>query len=719
MKKIKKAKTKIRVKKEPKIKAKNGSKSKVMGKIKSKSIKAKLLFGMVGLSVGITILCGLTSGFILYQSSHHSMENEVSMAAKAYSQVVQNKIQQYKMGIEQIATNKTITDKSISQINISSMKDMLAANYGFKEIHVVDSTGKSDDGADESDRDFFKQAVIGKTCISSPLAQKTGNHENVVYVATKVNNLSGYDGIVYGTITSDAFSSMVDSATVGETGYSFIVDKTGTVIAHKDRTIVNSFTNYIEAAKKDSSLSSAKEVIQAMIAGKTDGGQFKLNGNQMDIAYRPISGTDGWSIGSAAKETEMMQDFYISVLITMMLVVFFIVISCVIAFRVASPIAKPIVSLVKRIEQLAEGDLQSEVPVVKSKDEIGVLAASFTSTVNTLKGYVGEISSVLGSLADGDCTVETHQEYKGDFVAIETALNTHISSLNEVFTNINQSADQVANGAGQVASSSQALSQGATEQASSIEELSASITEIASEVNQNASNAATANKLSLEASSEVARGNEHMRNMIDAMAEISSSSSQIGKIIKTIEDIAFQTNILALNAAVEAARAGAAGKGFAVVADEVRNLASKSAEAAKNTTVLIESSLKAVNNGTQIADKTAESLNIIIENAKKTTDLITEISTASNGQATSISQVTFGVDQISAVVQTNSATSEESAATSEELSAQAQALKDTLAFLKLKDVSSNHTQGFSAPAVQKDVVEHSAPSQNNLENSKY
>jgi methyl-accepting chemotaxis protein len=339
---------------------------------------------------------------------------------------------------------------------------------------------------------------------------------------------------------------------------------------------------------------------------------------------------------------------------------------------------------VKRIEGLSEGDLHSEVPQVNTNDEIGVLSRSFSSTVHTLNGYVGEISSVLKSLEDGDCTVETEQDYKGDFVEVKNALNAIVSNLNTMISNINMSAEQVATGAEQVSSASQALSQGATEQASSIEELSASLTEIASKVNNNASNAALANQLSLKASSEVVHGNEQMQQMVKAMADISNTSSEIGKIIKTIEDIAFQTNILALNAAVEAARAGAAGKGFAVVADEVRNLASKSAEAAKNTTALIENSLKAVENGTRIADETAKSLNVIIETSKKTSNLIGEISTASNDQATSINQVTQGVDQISAVVQTNSATSEESAATSEELSGQAQMLKNTLSVYKLK-----------------------------------
>lgn len=667
----------------------NSKRSKVAVKAhrKPKSIKRTLLVGMVGLSVGISIFSGLTAGFILYQNSNKNMQDEVSLASKAYSQSVENKIQQYKMGIEQIATTNLITGNSTSKAGLQAMTTTLAKEYGFNEIHVIDSKGSDDDGNDESGTEYFKQAIQGKTYISSPMASKSQDQGIVIYAATKINNSTGFNGVVYGVLKGDTFSGMMDNAVVGKLGYSFITDKSGTMIAHKDRNVVNNFTNYIELAKKNPGFRDIGTITAAMVAGKTGSQGYTINGNQMYVAYCPVPGTDGWAIGSSANVSEMMSGFYNSVLITVLFMILFILISCVIAFRVANPIAKPIISLVNRIEKLAEGDLQSEVPEVNSRDEIGILASSFASTVNTLKGYVEEISSILDGLANGDCTAETRQNYKGDFLAIGTSLNDITSGLNEIFVNISQSADQVASGSGQVASASQALSQGATEQASSIEELSASITEIATEVNHTAANAETANKLSSQASTEVRRGNDHMQRMMEAMTEISDCSSEIEKIIKTIDDIAFQTNILALNAAVEAARAGAAGKGFAVVADEVRNLASKSAQAAKNTTALIEHSIRAVENGTQIADETAASLNAIIESSNKTMELIGEISAASKGQATSINHVMLGVDQISAVVQTNSATSEESAATSEQLSAQAQALKDILAVLNLKQES--------------------------------
>ncbi len=411
---------------------------------------------------------------------------------------------------------------------------------------------------------------------------------------------------------------------------------------------------------------------------------MKFNGNKVAVSYSKISNTDGWAIGVTAKTSEMLGNFYRAIGITAAITVLFIVLSILLAVRIAKPIADPITALVGRIEKLADGDIHSEVPQINSNNEIGALSRSFTKTVATLKGYVGEISDVLSSLKNGDCTVVTRQDYRGDFVAIRNSLEGIIGNLNGMFKKVRSSADQVAAGAEQVSNAAQSLSQGATEQASSIEELSASITEINDKTGKNAEGATHANTLSAEASRRMEEGRQQMRQMVSAMAAISDSSMQIQKIIKTIQDIAFQTNILSLNASVEAARAGEAGKGFAVVADEVKNLAGKSATAARNTSELIENSLSAVRNGGEIANATEKSFNAILETSEKTGQLIGDIATSSNEQAASISEVMQGVEQISSVVQTNSATSEESAAASEELSSQAKVMKDTLAFLKLK-----------------------------------
>ncbi|MEG0215173.1 MAG: methyl-accepting chemotaxis protein, partial [Hungatella sp.] len=326
---------------------------------------------------------------------------------------------------------------------------------------------------------------------------------------------------------------------------------------------------------------------------------------------------------------------------------------------------------------------------VHSKDETGVLADATALLTKSLNNVVNEVSETLVQMANNNFTVSELRAYQGDFLPLSQSTNHIVESLNDTLSQINVASDQVSVGSDQVSSGAQALSQGATEQASSIEELSASILEVSANVKQNAGNANNANILSSEAAAKLMEGNQEMGKMLAAMTDISDSSKKISNIIKTINDIAFQTNILALNAAVEAARAGEAGKGFAVVAEEVRNLASKSAAASKDTTALIESSIRAVDHGTQLADNTASLLQEVMDKATKSTNLVSAIANASGEQSQSLEQVTLGIEQISAVVQTNSATAEESAAASEELSGQATMLKQLVSQFKLKDPSSN------------------------------
>lgn len=351
---------------------------------------------------------------------------------------------------------------------------------------------------------------------------------------------------------------------------------------------------------------------------------------------------------------------------------------------IANSIAKPMGECAKRLELLAEGDLHSPMPEITSKDEVGVLANATREIIENLTEVIKEIDKQLSALAEGDLTSESSLEYPGDLAQLKLSIERIFSDLNASMGQINQSSDQVSTGSAQVSAAAQALSQGTTEQASSIEELSATINDISSQIKENAGNALKANELANQAGEALEVGSRQMEEMVNAMTEISQMSGQIGKIIKTIDDIAFQTNILALNAAVEAARAGQAGRGFAVVADEVRNLAQKSAEAAKNTTELIENTVNAVEKGRKIAHGTAESIGVVVEKSDAVVVNLKKISEASVEQAESVAQVTQGVEQISAVVQTNSATAEESAASSEELSSQAELMKDLVSNFKIK-----------------------------------
>ena len=377
--------------------------------------------------------------------------------------------------------------------------------------------------------------------------------------------------------------------------------------------------------------------------------------------------------------------YRVSVVISIVLVVMVITFGLTVAAAVAKSIHRPVEEIKNAAVKMAQGNLDIQLDY-NSQDELGVLSAQMKELVRKLKAIIDDENAFLAKLAASDYTVESvcPGEYTGGFYPLLVSFNKIADKMNENFYQIGTSAEQVSNGAEQVANGAQALAQGSTEQASSVEELSSSINSISQQVNTNAEVARTASLKANEVGEGMQVSNKKMEEMMEAMTDISGSSREIGKIIKTIEDIAFQTNILALNAAVEAARAGAAGKGFAVVANEVRNLASKSAEASQNTSALIERSIKAVENGTRIADETAKSLLQAVEGAKEATRIINQISEASEHQAKAINQVTIGIEQISSVVQSNSATSEQSAAASEELSSQAQVLKRLVSTVRLR-----------------------------------
>ncbi len=528
-------------------------------------------------------------------------------------------------------------------------------------------------------RPWYQQVVEAqKTVITEPYLD-TASKKWIVSVVTPVyqtgtKTMLGVTGVDF---SLDNLYAMVSGYELGDTGFYMLATAAGQLLYHPDETL------------RDKSITEAglSENMVEAITNKTDGQITYTAMGQTNYGYVSAIGDTGWTVSTGLPEQEFNETFHTVFMSVLIIFLIALLIMALVITLVSRSITNPLKKLKNTAQEIADGNLNVQVAAT-STDEVGQVAEALSKTVDRLKqytAYIDEVSAVLDQIALGNLVFQLQCDYVGKFSQIKLSLENIRSTLANTFVEITNSADLVASGSDQVAYASQALAQGATEQASAIEELSATITEIASQVNTNADNAVTANQLANESSAEVERGNERMQQMLTAMKEISDTSGKIGAINKTIEDIAFQTNILALNAAVEAARAGAAGKGFAVVAEEVRNLAGRSAEAAKDTTALIELSKKSVENGTRTAEETAQSLTNMMNSTKKTTELISKISDASSEQASAISQVTQGIEQISTVVQSNTATSEESAASSEELSAQAQNMKKLVDYFKVED----------------------------------
>ncbi len=652
---------------------------------KRRSLKRTFLIAIIGLSVAISVTIGAVNALLLYRDATTNMQIRLEENRNAYAQSVEYAIQIFKTRIEAIASDETLTDANLTVPELEARFDEVAKRYDFAALMLADDKGFAVDGFDVSSREHYQRAMAGETYVSSTLTNaRTG--KTTLMVAAPVNH-PGFRGVAFATLDSGTFSAMVDGIKIGQQGYGLIADKNGKIIAHPNLEIVDKQLNYLEEAKENDVDPSLIALFEDMRTGNSSMMQVNMGGQKLIASYMPIPNTDGWSIGVCASPDELLQSFRTSLTIAILLIAAAVIVSILVAFRIATPIVKPIVELVERIRGLAAGDLTSPVPQVNTRDELETLSASFRETTESLNGYIGEISQLLANLAQGDCTGVTQQEYRGDFVQLKDSLNRISQNLNATFSSIKGSIQQIAAGSDQVSSGAQALASGSTEQAATVEELNASITQIAEQAAANLATIEAAAGYIDQAAAGVNTSNEYMQQLSYAMAEISSSSSQIANITKVIEDIAFQTNILALNAAIEAARAGSAGKGFAVVADEVRNLAAKSAEAAGQTAQLIAASVATVERGKQITSHTAQELQNTGVNTERVVEGFSKIEEASKAQTIAIEQIKDGLNQVSAVVQTNAATAEENSATSEEMSAQSAILHQEIEKFKLREGS--------------------------------
>ena len=645
-----------------------------------KSIRTKITLCLMVTVLATQLVVGASSITLNYNSTISTVDQIMSETAVLAAERIEQELTAYKNVAMDTGCVPQLLDETVPLEEKRSIIDERVSMHDLQRGNIVGPDGISIfDGNDYSDREYVKQAMQGNVYVSEPLISKiTGELSIMVAAPIYKDGKQGaeIEGVVYFVPHETFLNDIVSSILVSEHSRAYMINSSGDTIA--DTTLDTITVQNIEKeAESDSSLKELASIHSAMREGKNGFGEYKNDKKSMFAAYAPVNGTDGWSVAVVAPQSDYLSTTYFDIAINLVMMVLAILLSIIVALKLANSLSRPMKACADRMRLLVEGDLESPVPEVVSKDETGMLTQSTAELVEGLSTIIHDIGYLLGEMANQNLDIQsTHRDaYVGDFQSILHSMRNLKVELSEILRQINTSAEQVSSASNQVSSSAQNLSQGAVEQASSVEELAARISEISNQVKNTADSARDVREQTHHAGEGVSVCNQQMQELMNAMEKIHSSSEEIGKIIKTIEDIAFQTNILALNAAVEAARAGVAGKGFAVVADEVRNLASKSAEASKNTSLLITHSTEAVQTGTEIARHTADALSDVVENIQSMVGSIDQISAVSSEQSEAVLQVNEGINQISSVVQSNSATAEESAAASQELSAEAANLK--------------------------------------------
>ena len=642
-----------------------------------KTIRKKITVCLMATVLVALVAVGTTGITLNYRSTLMTVEQLMTQTAALAGERVEQELLAYRNVAMDTGRVSQLADPEVPVEEKRAIIDERVSLHGFQRGNVIGADGISIfDGKDYSDREYVQNALKGVAYVSEPLISKITGELSIMVAAPLYSDSGEIAGVVYFVPPETFLNDIVSSIRIGENCRAYMINKNGDTIA--DITLDTITTQNVEKeAASDPSLKSRAALHEAMRRGETGFGRIKASDGPRFLAYAPVGGTDGWSVAVASPESNYLSDTYFGMFINVLVIVISILASIVVALKLSSNISNPMRACAKRMKLLVEGDLESPAPEVVGRDETAELTRSTGEMVQGLNTIIHDIDYLLNQMANQnfDIVSSNREAYVGDFKSILSSMRNLKLELSSTIRQIDASAGQVSSASGQVSNGAQALSQGTMEQASAIQQLAATITEISGSAKRTSMAADQAGQFVNQAGAQLGVSVGYVQELNTAMGRISESSQEISKIIETIENIAFQTNILALNAAVEAARAGTAGKGFAVVADEVRNLANKSDQAAKATKSLIETSITAVNEGSEAVDKVTSSLEKTSEHAGHVTEQMDVVVEAVAKQTEAITQITEGVEQISSVVQTNSATAEESAAASEELSAEANGLK--------------------------------------------
>lgn len=649
-----------------------------------KTIRTRIMIAMLGLVFGISILlCVIFTVYTRMTTEQTLSETMLPLSVQTAANF-DYAVEEYMRSFENFVTSSdyallTSYDQKVKAAETEFEDNNMINCFGIYDVSGIMLASNGPECADVISGDDVLFAADRNDVSLTDIVEV--NNENYFAILVPVRYSDGSVTISATVVNSGLINESI--ARISDAGSSvFVIDETGKVIFNSDSTTIGTNENPIKLAETNKDYEGVSDAFSTALNAGTGSYEYTYDGVDYTMGCSSCSYFDSTLIVTIPTDTFL--DLGTSSLQVIILVATLVItVTLLIAIIFARNISRPIVSTTKRLRQLAQGDISTRVDVWYSKDELGILSNSLEETIVSLRQYINLIQVALQQIAEGNLCHRMEGNFKGDFKKIKSTFNEIFESLSETFDSINHSAEQVTSGAVQVSNSAQALSQGATQQASAIEELSATLGGVSDQVTQNSSSAKDAYRIVSENSAAVSGCNDDMKKMLDAMELINKTSYEIAEIIKVIDEISFQTNILALNAAVEAAREGS--KGFGVVADEVRQLATRSAEAAKQTAALIERATDAVDKGSAIAEETADSLGKIVKNSDRIQDLMRNIAEASAEQSEAIRQINTGVDQISAVVSANTATAVGSASASEELSGQSLILKNMIAKFRLSE----------------------------------
>lgn len=658
---------------------------------KAKSIKQKIQTSMILVIVTSLLLVGAITIVFNYTSTMDTLKQTMAETAEVTADRLEMELKAtlnvvYELGCTARLSNSTYTASEKQKI-----VDQKVENYQMERGKIIGPDGICiTDGTDYRDRDYFKASMNGETYISDILVAKTSGELSIIISAPIWQDGipgSKVAGVVFLVPNPSFLNDIVAEIKVSNNGGCYIIDQKGSTVAHSTKAMADSQNNTIENAKTDSALSVIADMEKKMINGETGSGIYKYKGVQKIMAYAPIDGTRGWSVGINAPTKDFTKSLFQGIFVTVAIMIVFIIIGAGIAVRLGTSIGNPIKLCAERLKLLAAGDVEAPVPDIANKDETGDLAEATATIVNSLKDVIGDADYLLGQMSEGDFTVKSQKPhiYVGVFKGLIISMKKLKDRLGETLKQIQEASDQVATGSGQLSDNAQSLAEGATDQAGAVEELQATVTNVTEKVSLSTRQNQDALMQAEEVEKEAHASDKEMEEMLLAMEKINDASKQISNIIGEIEDIASQTNLLSLNASIEAARAGEAGKGFAVVADEIRHLAEDSAQSAVKTRKLVEVAVSEIENGSARTKQTSRALEKVFEGLAKIKEASEASSVSAQNQLEDIKQIEQGIEQIAVVVQSNSASAEETSATSEELSAQADTLNQLVERFKVDE----------------------------------